>query len=80
MPSTAGSWPSPSPATSGSPRCGTPSWTQSGKQVVATNPSGYNTVVAPGASVNFGFSASSVPGTNGAPADFRLNGQVCSTF
>ncbi|GAA1073546.1 cellulose binding domain-containing protein [Kitasatospora arboriphila] len=55
-------------------------WTQSGKQVVATNPSGYNTVVAPGASVNFGFSASSVPGTNGAPADFRLNGQVCSTF
>jgi hypothetical protein len=53
--------------------------TQNGKQVTATNPSGYNTTIAPGATVNFGFSATSVPGTNGVPSTFTLNGQACST-
>ncbi|MFC8453074.1 cellulose binding domain-containing protein [Kitasatospora sp. NPDC057223] len=55
-------------------------YTQSGKQVTATNPSSYNTTIAAGATVNFGFSATSVPGTNGAPATFALNGQTCSTY
>ena len=55
-------------------------YTQSGKQVTATNPSSYNTTIAAGSTVNFGFSASSVPGTNGAPASFTLNGRTCSTY
>ncbi|WP_073809738.1 cellulose binding domain-containing protein [Kitasatospora sp. CB01950] len=53
---------------------------QSGKQVTATNPSGYNTVIPAGGSVNFGFSGSSTAGTNGVPAAFTLNGAACSTY
>jgi mannan endo-1,4-beta-mannosidase len=52
--------------------------TQTGKQVTATNPTGYNTTIAPGTSVNFGFSATSVPGTNGIPTTFTLNGRTCT--
>ncbi|MGW2397023.1 cellulose binding domain-containing protein [Kitasatospora sp. NPDC001664] len=53
---------------------------QSGKQVTATNPGSYNTVIAAGASVNFGFSGTSTPGTNGVPSSFALNGETCSTY
>ena len=53
---------------------------QTGKQVVASNPSGYNTVIAAGGSVNFGFSGTSSVGTNGVPASFTLNGQTCTTY
>ena len=55
-------------------------YVQSGKQVTATNPSSYNTSIAAGSTVNFGFSATSVAGTNGAPASFVLNGRVCGTY
>ncbi|WP_052509510.1 cellulose binding domain-containing protein [Kitasatospora griseola] len=53
---------------------------QSGKQVVASNPSGYNTSIAAGGTVNFGFSGTSVTGTNGVPAAFSLNGLSCGTY
>ncbi|MFJ1792000.1 cellulose binding domain-containing protein [Kitasatospora griseola] len=53
---------------------------QSGKQVTATNPSGYNTVIPAGGSVNFGFSGSSTAGTNGVPTAFALNGTACGTY
>jgi hypothetical protein len=52
--------------------------TQSGKQVTATNPASYNTTIAAGASLNFGFSGTSVAGTNGVPASFTLNGVTCA--
>ncbi|GGM48375.1 cellulose binding domain-containing protein [Dactylosporangium sucinum] len=51
--------------------------TQSGKQVTATNPPSYNTSIPAGGSLNFGFSATSVAGTNGVPASFTLNGTTC---
>jgi hypothetical protein len=51
---------------------------QNGKQVTATNPATWNTTIAAGGSVNFGFSGSSVPGTNGVPAGFTLNGTACT--
>ncbi|RKE17811.1 cellulose binding domain-containing protein [Streptomyces sp. TLI_171] len=53
---------------------------QSGKQVTATNPASYNTSIAAGGTVNFGFSGSSVTGTNGAPTAFALNGAACTTY
>ncbi|MEU9003770.1 cellulase family glycosylhydrolase [Streptomyces sp. NPDC048551] len=53
--------------------------TQNGKQVTATDPATYNTTIDPGATVNFGFSATSTPGTNTAPATFTLNGAMCAT-
>ncbi|MFC8455260.1 cellulase family glycosylhydrolase [Kitasatospora sp. NPDC057223] len=51
--------------------------TQSGADVHATNES-WNQGIPAGGSVNFGFSASSVAGTNGIPATFVLNGATCS--
>jgi hypothetical protein len=51
---------------------------QSGKQVTATNPPSYNTSIPAGGSVNFGFSGTSVAGTNGIPAAFTLNGVTCT--
>ncbi|THA77493.1 hypothetical protein E6R60_08030 [Streptomyces sp. A0642] len=52
--------------------------TQDGRNVTASHPSGYNTSIPPGASVNFGFSGTSRPGTNGLPTAFTLNGSVCA--
>ena len=52
--------------------------TQSGKQVTATNPASYNTTIPAGGSLNFGFSGTSVAGTNGVPASFTLNGVTCA--
>ncbi|MFF5503961.1 cellulose binding domain-containing protein [Streptomyces roseolus] len=52
---------------------------QDGRTVTASNPSGYNVTIAPGADVDFGFSGTSVAGTNGAPAAFTLNGKTCAT-
>ncbi|WP_338492983.1 cellulose binding domain-containing protein [Streptomyces sp. SJL17-4] len=52
---------------------------QNGRAVTASNPSGYNATIAPGASVNFGFSGTSAEGTNGVPAAFTLNGKTCAT-
>ncbi|MFF9472381.1 cellulose binding domain-containing protein [Streptomyces roseolus] len=52
---------------------------QDGRTVTASNPSGYNVTIAPGADVDFGFSGTSVAGTNGAPAVFTLNGKTCAT-
>ncbi|GAA4876194.1 cellulose binding domain-containing protein [Kitasatospora terrestris] len=54
--------------------------TQSGKQVTAGNPASYNTAIAAGGSVNFGFSGTSTAGTNGTPTAFTLNGTTCSTY
>jgi mannan endo-1,4-beta-mannosidase len=51
---------------------------QSGKQVTATNPASYNTRIPAGGSLNFGFSGTSVAGTNGVPASFTLNGVTCA--
>jgi hypothetical protein len=53
-------------------------YTQSGKAITATNPSGYNVTIAAGANLNFGFSASSVAGTNGPPSSITLNGTTCT--
>lgn len=53
-------------------------YTQSGKQVTAKNAS-YNPTIAPGASLNFGFSGTSTPGTNGVPSSFVLNGTTCAS-
>ncbi|WP_405108411.1 cellulose binding domain-containing protein [Micromonospora sp. NBC_01405] len=50
---------------------------QSGKQVTVRNAS-WNPTIAAGGSVNFGFSATSTPGTNGVPAAFSLNGVACA--
>ncbi|MEV6205657.1 cellulose binding domain-containing protein [Kitasatospora sp. NPDC051914] len=52
--------------------------TQSGRNVHATDEAWTRTIPARG-SVTFGFNASSVPGTNGVPAAFTLNGASCST-
>ncbi|MFE1382960.1 cellulose binding domain-containing protein [Streptomyces sp. NPDC058740] len=52
---------------------------QDGRTVTASNPSGYNVTIAPGADVNFGFSGTPVAGTNGVPAAFTLNGKTCAT-
>ncbi|MFF9048875.1 cellulose binding domain-containing protein [Streptomyces parvulus] len=52
---------------------------QDGRSVTVAHPSGYNTSIAPGATVNFGFSGASQAGTNGAPASFALNGTACSS-
>ncbi|MFC1415051.1 cellulose binding domain-containing protein [Streptacidiphilus cavernicola] len=54
-------------------------YVQTGKKVTATNPSSYNVSIAPGANVNFGFSGTSTPGTNGTPSGFALNGTPCTT-
>lgn len=53
--------------------------TQNGKQVTAVNPASYDTTIPAGGNLNFGFSATSVPGTNGAPSSFTLNGVACSS-
>ncbi|MFF9316247.1 cellulose binding domain-containing protein [Streptomyces sp. NPDC014748] len=50
---------------------------QSGRHVSASHPTGYNTTIAPGATVNFGFTGAST-GSNGVPAAFKLNGSDCS--
>lgn len=50
--------------------------TQQGAQVTARN-APYNATVAAGAAVTFGFQAT-YSGTNTAPAQFALNGTVCS--
>ncbi|MFF3601356.1 cellulose binding domain-containing protein [Kitasatospora indigofera] len=55
-------------------------YAQSGRQVTATNPADYNTTIAAGSSVNFGFSGASVAGTNGVPQSFTLNGTTCTTY
>lgn len=52
---------------------------QDGRSVTVTHPSGYNTSIAPGATVNFGFSGASQAGTNGVPDSFTLNGTACSS-
>ncbi|WP_318215091.1 cellulose binding domain-containing protein [Streptomyces sp. SCL15-6] len=52
---------------------------QDGRRVTVTHPSGYNTSIAPGATVNFGFSGASQAGTNGVPDSFTLNGTACSS-
>ncbi|MFJ7266685.1 cellulose binding domain-containing protein [Streptomyces sp. NPDC099050] len=52
---------------------------QDGRSVTAGNPTGYNVTIAPGTSVNFGFSGTSAPNTNGVPAHFTLNGRSCTT-
>jgi cellulase/cellobiase CelA1 len=49
--------------------------TQSGTQVTATNVD-WNRVLAPGASVTFGFNGTHT-GTNPRPASFTLNGNAC---
>ncbi|MFJ9519981.1 cellulose binding domain-containing protein [Kitasatospora sp. NPDC101801] len=53
---------------------------QTGKQVTAANPASYNTTIAAGASLNFGFNGTSTAGTNGIPSSFTLNGAPCSTY
>ncbi|WP_078861633.1 cellulose binding domain-containing protein [Streptomyces sp. NRRL F-5650] len=52
---------------------------QDGRSVTVTHPSSYNTSIAPGATVNFGFSGASQAGTNGVPDSFTLNGTACSS-
>jgi alpha-galactosidase len=52
------------------------SYTQSGGQVTATN-AAWNATIAPGATVNLGFLASTT-GSNGVPAEFTLNGAGCA--
>ena len=50
---------------------------QSGATVSATNLS-WNKVIAPGASVTFGFNGDVATGPNPDPALFTLNGRACS--
>lgn len=52
---------------------------QDGRDVTVTPPSGYNTSIASGTSVNFGFSGSSEGSPNGVPTSFTLNGTACSS-
>lgn len=52
--------------------------TQNGKDVTAVNPADYDTTIPAGGSLNFGFSATSTPGTNGVPAAFTLNDTTCT--
>ncbi|WP_405902555.1 cellulose-binding domain-containing protein [Streptomyces sp. NBC_00656] len=51
---------------------------QDGRKVSATHPTGYNTSISPGSTVNFGFSGTSRTGTNGLPTAFTLNGKACT--
>ncbi|WP_182876101.1 cellulose binding domain-containing protein [Microbispora sp. H10670] len=51
--------------------------TQSGTQVTARD-LGYNSYIGPGSSQSFGFTAS-FTGTNGIPAQFKLNDIACTT-
>lgn len=53
--------------------------TQDGRSLTVTHPTGYNTSIAPGSTVNFGFSGTSQTGTNGVPAAFTLNGGACTS-
>lgn len=53
--------------------------TQDGRDVTVTHPSGYNTSIAPGSTVNLGFSGTSQTGTNGLPSAFTLNGNACAS-
>ncbi|MET9542553.1 cellulose binding domain-containing protein [Streptomyces sp. NPDC006553] len=52
---------------------------QDGRNVTATDPSGYNVTIVPGTTVNFGFNGTSSAGTNGVPTAFTLNGKPCTT-
>ncbi|MFD5464598.1 cellulose binding domain-containing protein [Kitasatospora sp. NPDC127059] len=56
------------------------SGTQNGKRVTAGNPPDYNTTIAAGGTVAFGFTGTSTPGTNGVPTAFALNGSACTTY
>ncbi|WP_405010339.1 cellulase family glycosylhydrolase [Kitasatospora sp. NBC_01539] len=51
--------------------------TQTGQAVHVTHEAWTQTIPI-GGSVNFGFNASSTPGTNGVPSTFTLNGATCS--
>ncbi|WP_405900826.1 cellulose binding domain-containing protein [Streptomyces sp. NBC_00727] len=50
---------------------------QDGRHVTVTHPSGYNTSIAPGSTMNFGFSGASQTATNGPPTAVALNGRAC---
>jgi endo-1,4-beta-xylanase len=52
--------------------------TQSGAAVTVANPTDHNIVIAPNATVDFGFLASWNNATNAVPASFTLNGATCT--